>query len=412
MNRRCAVPDGLLAVGGDLTPVRLLNAYRHGIFPWYSEGEPILWWSPDPRVVFPTDGVRLSSRFRRSLRKSTWVVRADTAFAAVIDACACIPREGQGGTWITREMQEAYIEMHRLGHAHSVEVFDGERLVGGVYGVAIGRMFFGESMFSAESGGSKVALAGLAHRLLEWGWPLIDAQVENPHLMSLGARYMHRADFVAVVERLTSDDVAPGPWTERFGELQASALAGAYYGVLEALATRALRRVQSGSVDTLTKSARTKPWDGAVMLYQPLPEGPGLPPLPGCVRTKRSAVTIVSSLSRPRLFDVSSGAMLTLTPVPSAQTRIWAGRTVAWYVPAAACRTRRPQLPSVFCRRSSWQAAALWVALLGNTAMPLSGESGRAVEYAGLGLGTAGVEVRHGDTANRLHRSLSRGIEG
>jgi leucyl/phenylalanyl-tRNA--protein transferase len=218
-------PDGLLAAGGDLSPARLLNAYRHGIFPWYSEGEPILWWSPDPRVVIPTDGVRLSSRFRRALRKSTWVVRADTSFEAVISACARIPRVGQRGTWITAEMHDAYLELHRLGHAHSVEVFEDERLVGGIYGVTIGRMFFGESMFSVESGGSKVALAALAQRLHGWGWPLIDAQIENPHLMTLGARYMHRTDFVAVVEHLVAMDEPAGSWTERFGQLRASTLA-------------------------------------------------------------------------------------------------------------------------------------------------------------------------------------------
>jgi leucyl/phenylalanyl-tRNA---protein transferase len=219
-------PDGLLAVGGDLTPARLLNAYRSAIFPWYSDGQPILWWSPDPRVVFRTDGgVYLSSRFRRSLRKSTWVVRADSSFPDVIRACARAPRDGQRGTWITDEMQAAYIELHRLGHAHSAEVFDGELLVGGVYGVAIGRVFFGESMFSGESGGSKVALAALASRLHEWGWPLIDAQVENGHLMSMGAEYMQRSDFAAAVKYLTALPEAPGSWTERFEELDASSLA-------------------------------------------------------------------------------------------------------------------------------------------------------------------------------------------
>jgi leucyl/phenylalanyl-tRNA--protein transferase len=211
-------------VGGDLTPARLLNAYRHGIFPWYSQGEPLLWWSPDPRVVFRTDGVRLSSRFRRSLRSSSWVVRADTAFADVIDACARLPREGQRGTWITDEMRDAYIEMHRLGHAHSVEVYDEERLAGGIYGVAIGRMFFGESMFSAQSGGSKVALAALARRLYEWEWPMIDAQVENPHLMSLGAKRLPRERFVALVDLFTSAEAPAGPWTQRFRELRASEL--------------------------------------------------------------------------------------------------------------------------------------------------------------------------------------------
>jgi leucyl/phenylalanyl-tRNA--protein transferase len=218
-------PDGLLAFGGDLSPPRLLNAYAHGIFPWFSDGQPILWWSPDPRMVFHTDGVRLSSRFRRELRRSTWRVRADTAFADVIHACAVSPRSGQRGTWITEEMLAAYVELHRLGHAHSVEVFDGPRLVGGIYGVAIGRMFFGESMFSGASGGSKVALAALAHQLRAWGWPLIDAQVENEHLTSLGAESWPRARFLARVEVLAAQDGTPGNWTERFREFEASALA-------------------------------------------------------------------------------------------------------------------------------------------------------------------------------------------
>lgn len=224
-------PDGLLAFGGDLSPARLLNAYRHGIFPWFSDGQPILWWSPDPRMVFRTDGVRLSTRFRRSLRRSAWRVRADTAFADVIERCAGAPRHGQRGTWITPAMREAYLALHRLGHAHSVEVFDdgrsgGDRLVGGIYGVAIGRMFFGESMFSDESGGSKVALAALARRLHEWGWPLIDAQVENPHLASLGAESMPRARFVAEVASLAALPAAAGTWTAAFGTLRAAALAG------------------------------------------------------------------------------------------------------------------------------------------------------------------------------------------
>ena len=214
-------PDGLLAVGGDLSPARLLNAYRHGIFPWYSSGQPILWWSPDPRMVFRTDGVRLSSRFRRGSRACDWLVRADTAFADVIAACARIPRPGQRGTWITRDMQAAYLELHRLGHAHSVEVFDGPRLVGGIYGVAIGRLFFGESMFSAVSGGSKIALAALAHRLREWGWPLIDAQVENEHLVSLGAETWPRGQFLAAVAALGAQPGTYGSWTARFGVLPA-----------------------------------------------------------------------------------------------------------------------------------------------------------------------------------------------
>jgi len=219
-------PDGLLAMGGDLSPARLLNAYRSGIFPWFSEGQPILWWSPDPRWIFPTDGVHLSSRFRRQLRRSPWRLSADTAFDAVLDACAHTRRAGQDGTWITPGMADAYAALHRLGHAHSIEVFDGERLIGGLYGVAVGRMFFGESMFSGESGGSKVALAGLAHWLRGWGWPLIDAQVHNPHLAFLGARPLSRTAFLDQVRGLATAPGRVGPWTAPLGPLAASALAG------------------------------------------------------------------------------------------------------------------------------------------------------------------------------------------
>lgn len=219
------VPDGLLAMGGDLSPTRLLAAYRQGIFPWYSTGEPILWWCPDPRMVFDTDAVRLSSRFRRQLRRSAWEVRADSRFDAVIAACAQSPRPGQQGTWITDEMLAAYRQLHRLGHAHSVEVLAGEQLVGGIYGVAIGRMFFGESMFSAESGGSKVALAGLARILSGWGWPLIDAQVENPHLASLGARRMARPVFLAEIARWTQKPASEGSWLPLVKPFPAAALA-------------------------------------------------------------------------------------------------------------------------------------------------------------------------------------------
>ncbi|MCD9030397.1 leucyl/phenylalanyl-tRNA--protein transferase [Luteimonas sp. Y-2-2-4F] len=218
-------PDGLLAVGGDLSPSRLLNAYRHGVFPWYSPGQPILWWSPDPRAVFATDDVRLGARFRRTLRRSRWTLFADTRFEEVVRACAEAPRPGQGGTWITPEMRTAYVRLHALGHAHSVEVLDGDRLVGGIYGVALGRMFFGESMFSGESGGSKVALAGLARHLAAHGWPLIDAQVENPHLTRLGAQAWPRERFVEAAGRLAAADEAPARWTDWFGTTAAAALA-------------------------------------------------------------------------------------------------------------------------------------------------------------------------------------------
>lgn len=217
-------PNGLLAMGGDLSPARLLNAYRHGIFPWYSAGEPILWWCPDPRMVFDTDLFALPSRMRRQLRHSPWELRADSAFEQVIAACATSPRPGQDGTWITDEMRAAYVGLHRLGHAHSVEVFDGGRLVGGIYGVAVGRMFFGESMFSASSGGSKVALAGLARILSTWGWPLIDAQVENPHLVSLGARRLPRPEFLAEVARWSAKPDLPGSWAGRVAPFPAADL--------------------------------------------------------------------------------------------------------------------------------------------------------------------------------------------
>ena len=218
-------PDGLLAIGGDLSLPRLLQAYRHGIFPWYSRGQPILWWSPDPRTVFRTDGVRLSSRFRRELRRSRWQVRADTAFAEVVARCAAIPRPGQDGTWILPEMQQAYRRLHDLGHAHSVEVYDEDGvLAGGIYGVAVGRMFFGESMFSARSGGSKIALAALARRLHEWDWPLLDAQVANPHLEFLGAEPWPRARFLAQVADLVRQPGREGPWTGAFGTMPAADL--------------------------------------------------------------------------------------------------------------------------------------------------------------------------------------------
>jgi leucyl/phenylalanyl-tRNA--protein transferase len=181
-------------------------------------------------MVFRTDAVRLSSRFRRGLRRSPWIARADTAFEAVVRACAELPRTGPAGTWITDEMLQAYCALHRLGHAHSVEVYDGPdpdaRLVGGIYGVAVGRMFYGESMFSADSGGSKAALAALARRLHEWGWPLIDAQVQNPHLLSLGAEAWPRSEFRRRIAALCAEAEPAGLWTARFGVLPARLLAG------------------------------------------------------------------------------------------------------------------------------------------------------------------------------------------
>ena len=218
-------PDGLLAVGGDLHPQRLLNAYRAGVFPWFSEGEPPLWWSPDPRTVFRTDQVATSRRFRRGLRHCSWTIRADTAFDLVVTRCATVRRRGQRGTWITAAMVDAYAALHRLGHAHSVETWAGDELIGGIYGVAIGRMFFGESMFSLRPDASKVAIAGLARQLAAWGWPLIDAQVENPHLLSLGAERWARARFLEALHPLVDAPGRPGPWRDDVGDLPASQLA-------------------------------------------------------------------------------------------------------------------------------------------------------------------------------------------
>lgn len=221
-------PDGLLAIGGDLAVARLLAAYRAGIFPWYSDGQPILWWSPDPRMVFRTDRVHLSTRFRRDLRRSDWTVRADTSFEAVVAACATTARPGQRGTWITADMQRAYSRLHDLGHAHSIEVVDGAGgLAGGLYGVAIGRMFFGESMFSTRSGGSKVALAALAWRLAGWGWPLLDAQVGNPHLYTMGGEAWPRPRFLDTLRALVAEPGRDGPWTGAFGTVCAAELAAA-----------------------------------------------------------------------------------------------------------------------------------------------------------------------------------------
>jgi leucyl/phenylalanyl-tRNA--protein transferase len=217
-------PDGLLAFGGDLSPARLLDAYRNGIFPWYSDGDPILWWSPSQRAVLRTDAVRLPRRLQRDLRHCGWQVRADTCFAQVVGACATAPRQGQSGTWITAAMQQAYLRLHQLGHAHSIEVWNGDALVGGLYGVAVGRMFCGESMFSAASGASSVALAMLARTLHGWGWPLIDAQVANAHTQRLGAESWPRAAYLEVLQGLRDADGVVGGWTTRFGEPRATVL--------------------------------------------------------------------------------------------------------------------------------------------------------------------------------------------
>ncbi|HEY6940862.1 leucyl/phenylalanyl-tRNA--protein transferase [Dokdonella sp.] len=219
-----ADPDGLLAAGGDLAPARLLLAYRRGIFPWYSQGQPILWWSPSLRTVFDTHAMHVPRRLARWLRTCSWDIRADTAFGDVVRACAA-PRARERGTWITDDMLAAYAGLHALGHAHSVEAWDGDRLAGGIYGVAIGRMFFGESMFSGATNGSKVALLALCRAMDDWGWPLLDAQVASDHLFTLGAREMPRTAFCAAVDALVRLPGHDGSWHEHFPRLEPADLA-------------------------------------------------------------------------------------------------------------------------------------------------------------------------------------------
>ena len=196
-------PDGLLAAGGDLSSERLLAAYRSGIFPWYEEGQPLLWWSPDPRCVFRHGDLHISRRLRRELRRSPFTIRVNTAFGEVIRACAG-PRRYQQGTWITRDMISAYGRLHAEGWAHSIEIIDGDELAGGLYGLGIGRAFFGESMFSARPNASKFALIYLDHLMAGDRLGIVDCQVQSSHLLALGARMIPRSDFVALLGSLCS----------------------------------------------------------------------------------------------------------------------------------------------------------------------------------------------------------------
>jgi leucyl/phenylalanyl-tRNA--protein transferase len=204
-------PNGLLAAGGDLSPERLLAAYKQGIFPWYQEGQPILWWSPDPRAVLKPDALRVSRSLRRSLKNRRFEFRIDTEFDRVVAACA-EPRDYGGGTWITAEMAEAYGRLHRLGWAHSFETWADGLLVGGLYGVAIGRVFFGESMFTRVTDASKVALVHAARHLRSRGVELIDCQVASAHTRSLGAVDLPRADFLSLLRDLCADSTRPQTW--------------------------------------------------------------------------------------------------------------------------------------------------------------------------------------------------------
>ncbi len=188
-------PNGLLAAGGNLKPSTIIAAYSQGIFPWFNPGEPILWWSPNPRMVISPDQLHISRSLRKLLRKNAYHLTFDKAFNQVITECAK-PRIYSEGTWITAAMKTAYQALHEQGHAHSVEIWEENRLVGGLYGVAIGQVFFGESMFSRVNNASKIAMAGLCHRLCQWHFQLFDCQVYSPHLESLGAFTIPRAEFV------------------------------------------------------------------------------------------------------------------------------------------------------------------------------------------------------------------------
>jgi leucyl/phenylalanyl-tRNA--protein transferase len=207
-----AEPDGLLAVGGDLSPQRLVLAYASGIFPWYSDGLPILWHSPDPRTVLLARARHVPRSLRKAARKRGYEIRFDTAFERVIDACALTPRPGQDGTWITDEMKDAYVELHRLGLAHSIEAYRGDELVGGLYGVSLGAAFFGESMFAHAPDASKIAFVTLLEQLERWEIDLVDCQVKTEHTERFGAVDWPRARYLAALEEALAKPTRSGPW--------------------------------------------------------------------------------------------------------------------------------------------------------------------------------------------------------
>ncbi len=206
-------PNGLLCAGADLSPQRLIRAYSLGIFPWFNAGEPILWWSPDPRMVLAPADIKISRSLAKTLRRGSFEIRLDTAFAQVMLACAA-PRSDHGGTWISPHMQAAYGHLHELGYAHSVESWRNGQLVGGLYGVALGRVFFGESMFSRETDASKVALAHLARYLEQAGYAMIDCQMTTTHLASLGGREIPRTEFARRLRQWALEP-NPGHWPEQ-----------------------------------------------------------------------------------------------------------------------------------------------------------------------------------------------------
>ncbi len=211
LNKALNEPDGLIAVGGCLSTTRLVNAYRCGIFPWYNEGEPILWWSPNPRLVLLPDNLIVSRSLSKTLRKKTFLVTFDQAFDAVINACA-EPRQQQAETWISQDIMNAYNALFHLGVAHSVEAWQDGELVGGLYGVALGQVFFGESMFHRRTDASKVVFATLVEQLKRWHYQLIDCQVHSQHLASFGATMIERGEFSALLEQYCELPVHSDAW--------------------------------------------------------------------------------------------------------------------------------------------------------------------------------------------------------
>jgi leucyl/phenylalanyl-tRNA--protein transferase len=214
VERALRQPNGLLCAGADLSPARLLDAYRRGIFPWFSGDEPLLWWSPDPRMVLFCDELKVSRSLAKSLRNKGYEVTSDTAFRQVLAGCAGPRRGAGGGTWLGEDMRRAYAALHRAGHAHSFECWKGGELVGGLYGVAIGRMFYGESMFSRSTDASKVALVGLVGALRARGFPMIDCQMRTPLLASLGAREIPRREFLRRLQALVNYPEPAALWKE------------------------------------------------------------------------------------------------------------------------------------------------------------------------------------------------------
>ena len=212
---RLAEEYGLLAIGGDLRTERLLLAYRHGIFPWYAEGQPILWWSPNPRMVLFPQKFRRHKNLRKTVESGRFTVRFDHDFRQVIKHSSRGPRKGQRGTWITSDMKEAYLRLHELGYCHSVETYLDGRLVGGLYGLSMGSVFFGESMFHLETDASKVALWHLVDKLIEWDFDLIDVQQETSHLRSLGAETLDRMKFLTLLEEFVRKPARKGIWKDQ-----------------------------------------------------------------------------------------------------------------------------------------------------------------------------------------------------